>query len=205
MSRSKKYATMFSIISAIAIIGAYACGDRSIDFPTPDKKELAAQSKSDGLESLCFKYDLPPDCDLCDHFGFYDDGVCDQWMVSDGICNHPDPDCWYSQSNDAGPMKQDIQIVPDQYPINTDVLIVPDIYPWPTIDAGSECQNVTHEGCCMDNKVVYCSKGKLIVKECQGTSLCGWSMSKLYYTCVTDDVYADPSGYFPRECHILPF
>jgi hypothetical protein len=62
--------------------------DRSADKGTA----LLLGSTADGVD-LCSKFNLPEDCDLCEEFGWYGDGECDQELIDRGLCTGPDQDC----------------------------------------------------------------------------------------------------------------
>lgn len=106
MQRTLYYFTSIMLVSLFLGSG-WSCAEREAIQENPNKSDLVQSAKLDGLDALCYKYNLPPGCDLCDEFGWYYDGQCDQWLVSEKICQHADPDCHYYYTSDAGPGKYD--------------------------------------------------------------------------------------------------
>lgn len=80
--------TLMIIMSFIVING---CGEETPDPSAPSKDE-AHETKADGWD-VCVIYGLYSGCDLCEAFGWYGDGECDQSLIDAGICLGPDPDC----------------------------------------------------------------------------------------------------------------
>ena len=86
----------------LGIFGALAAACTGGPGQAADKHEILSSGKADGVDALCTKYGLPLGCDLCEHFGWYGDGECDAWLISEKICKFPDPDCASTPSKDAG-------------------------------------------------------------------------------------------------------
>lgn len=74
--------------------GCSSPGD-STDHPSKEEVRLG---KADGVD-MCNKFDLPPGCDLCEEFGWYGDGECDQDLIDSGICRRTDSDCRDGESD----------------------------------------------------------------------------------------------------------
>jgi agmatine/peptidylarginine deiminase len=65
----------------------------------------------------------------------------------------------------------------------------------------SECGDITFEGCCDGNQLLWCEDGAIQSFNCQGGS-CGWDAQDGYYNCGTNGA-ADPSGQHPKDCDDL--
>jgi MYXO-CTERM domain-containing protein len=64
------------------------------------------------------------------------------------------------------------------------------------------CGNIGTQGCCDNELLKYCSKGKLRATECASKPKCGWSSSQNNYQCGTAGT-PDPAGVFPLSCNVL--
>lgn len=80
--------TLMIIMSFVVING---CGEETPDTSSPSKDDVH-DTKADGWD-VCVIYDLSTGCDVCEAFGWYGDGECDQALIDAGICQGPDPDC----------------------------------------------------------------------------------------------------------------
>ena len=83
MARFKKAFGILMVLAMITGLGLVACSSEG-EKETLSKEDLKAQGKADGVESLCQKFGLPKDCDLCREYGFYGDGACDADLMADG-------------------------------------------------------------------------------------------------------------------------
>ena len=65
--------------------------------------------------------------------------------------------------------------------------------------AGTDCGDVTFEGCCGDNGTTlkYCDAGSLVSGSCGNTG-CGWDAANSFYNC--GETGSDPSGQNPYSC-----
>ena len=78
-----KFRTLVLVASAYALSGCVAS-----EAAAPSRSELAVGSQDEMLSGeLCRNADQPEDCDLCETYELYGDGVCDVW------CPEADSDC----------------------------------------------------------------------------------------------------------------
>jgi hypothetical protein len=80
--------SLMIILSFIVING---CGEETPETSSPSKDDVQ-DTKADGWD-VCVIYGFTTGCDVCEAFGWYGDGVCDQGLIDAGICEGPDPDC----------------------------------------------------------------------------------------------------------------
>lgn len=66
-------------------------------------------------------------------------------------------------------------------------------------DSGPACKTVTYLGCCLEQTLVYCAGGALVVKPCGAGKQCGWSTLYGMYVCGSS-ASVEPSGKYPRTC-----
>ena len=48
------------------------------------------------------------------------------------------------------------------------------------IEMASKCGSITRAGCCYDNRVVWCERGRLVALDCHRRPVCGWRPSGIY-------------------------
>jgi hypothetical protein len=62
------------------------------------------------------------------------------------------------------------------------------------------CDGITSIGCCIEDRLAYCSNGTVVMKYCpdQGDR-CGWDYDQVRYICGSTDK-PDPTGANPRDC-----
>ena len=61
------------------------------------------------------------------------------------------------------------------------------------------CGPLSFAGCCVKQKLYFCSGGKVLALDCQSNLHCGWNATGGYYDCGTDGK-PDPAGKHPRSC-----
>ena len=91
MNTYRVYSRMVISIVVASFLAFSGCSNSEEVDVLPEKDQIK-QGKADGLD-MCAMYDLPAGCDLCDEFGWYGDGECDQGLIDAGACVGPDPDC----------------------------------------------------------------------------------------------------------------
>lgn len=77
--------------AAILALSCAGCG-ADADPLSGNSKADAEMGKADGTD-ICLFFGYVAGCDLCAEEGWYGDGECDDWLIEDGICVGPDPDC----------------------------------------------------------------------------------------------------------------
>lgn len=186
---------LFLCIALFAgILGAYSCSDEADDpndrnssLQSSNKGDMPETSSSGVAEAICAKLGLPINCDLCGYYGWYEDGNCDNWLMTVKVCKKWDLDCGPEPQDPSKETGEDAGTNPGKEPTQSE-----------------ECGNITNIGCCIDDThSQYCdNNGKLVIKDCsQNTKYkqCGWYAAKGFYTC-TDNLNSDLSGENPRLC-----
>lgn len=127
----------------------------------------------------------PTRCGWSAAYGLY---TCGASAGSDPSGKHPKA-CVASDAAVDGP--GDLAPVPpsDQSPV-LDQTAAPD---------AASCGPLTHAGCCVKQKLYFCSGGKVLALDCQANLHCGWNPTGGYYDCGTAGK-SDPAGKHPRSC-----
>jgi hypothetical protein len=67
-------------------------------------------------------------------------------------------------------------------------------------EKGDPCNGLGYEGCCYNDKLVWCESGAIDIVDCAQNLECGWKIGATsFYDCGTNGA-AEPTGTHPRVC-----
>ncbi len=79
--------------AAFLVLGSFSCGSNGEETQVGPNKSDIRGGKADSAVDYCLYFGYESGCDLCEEFGWYGDGICDQDLIDAGWCVGPDPDC----------------------------------------------------------------------------------------------------------------
>lgn len=89
--RTRHWSPAFLFFLVLPLLGFDDCEEGGAEIPK--RAALDAIGDAAAYDDLCHLAGAVVGCDLCELNGWYEDGLCDQMFVTQGLCEGPEPDC----------------------------------------------------------------------------------------------------------------